>query len=118
VGTGIYTQRKPEKTALYQEALSFWQKAMELNPGYTQAEVAINKLNFRTGRFKTTRNRKKGLPQATLNNLENLYNEGVVLYTVGKYLDALGKWNSVLKIDPGYTKAVNNVRRVKFLLRK
>ena len=56
---------------------------------------------------------KRSAPKLSKKEVETLYLEGIELYTDGKYVEAIGKWEKVLSGSPAHNKALFNIKKAK-----
>jgi tetratricopeptide (TPR) repeat protein len=56
---------------------------------------------------------RRAAPKLSRKEVETLYLQGIELYTVGQYVEAIDKWERVLKGDPSHSKALFNIQKAK-----
>jgi tetratricopeptide (TPR) repeat protein len=89
-------KKRDDKGAAYD-----FKKVLEIDPGNRTAKKYLANISGRKG------------PRLGKKAIERLYLEGIELYTDGKYVGAIKKWEKVLKADPRHDKALFNIRKAK-----
>ncbi len=98
------------KTALadgrYQEAEATLLKALTLDPYSGEAQAVMTRLN-------------STLPASgSTSDPQKLYLQGIELYTLGHYQEAVAVWEQVLSLSPDHEKALLNIEKARRKLRQ
>ena len=87
----------------YDTAKSNFEKVLRMKPNHRGAKNYLDKLN-----------KPK---QASPEHIRELYAKGVGFYMQGEYQKAIDIWEEVLRLDPTYTKAKDNIVKAKARLK-
>jgi hypothetical protein len=93
------------------EAMTHYQKALELNPNYAEAYGNLGMALFLKGRLEEAIPNLQKAAQIKPGNALMIYNLGVALQKVGRVDEAIACYQKALGINPGYAPARSNLEK-------
>jgi tetratricopeptide (TPR) repeat protein len=102
------------KQGQYDQAISDFSKALEINPRNTEAYYNRGIAYYNQGRYDQAVSDFNMVLEISAGNEKAYYNRGISYYKQGQYDKAISDFNKALKIEPGYEKA-SNMRRLAYV---
>ncbi len=100
----------------YAGAVSKWEYILKIDPGNIKARYNIDKVNnIISGKYKMDFFNR--LPEKIKQKINRYYYKGIIAYLHNRYAEAIKYFEKVVKIMPENQKAINNINKLKILLR-
>jgi tetratricopeptide (TPR) repeat protein len=98
-----------------QDAVEVWRRALDLDPGLTDARVALSRgeTMLRNLRSDPGRQELTGLTEAQRIRVRRHYLQGVDLFLAEKYREAISEWEEVVRLAPDYENVRRNIERAR-----
>ncbi|MFQ6042063.1 MAG: fused MFS/spermidine synthase [Candidatus Poribacteria bacterium] len=102
---GIYRSKEGER----EEAIGFYQKAVEYNPNYAPAYSNLGKDYYATGQNSEAIEAYKTAVKLAPNLSEAWHGLGTVYFAIGWLDDAINAWRRATEVKPDFSEAYNNL---------
>jgi len=96
----------------YEKALSYFKKAVEMNPLHADAYFGMGYCNGELGRWKEAINSYKQAIEIKPRYAEAYNNLGIAYYNLGRFEDAVKSYKRAIEIKPDLAEAYNNLGMV------
>ncbi|MGM0441838.1 MAG: hypothetical protein ACQEQC_05420 [Elusimicrobiota bacterium] len=91
-----------QKQGKHQKAIEVWEKVLSEEPEHQEAKQGIE-----TSKAALEEEIPDGVDEK---RIEEMYREGLILYSEGRYNDAISQWQRVLNLAPEHERAKQNIK--------
>jgi len=98
----------------FKKAIKEWEAVLMLDPAHSGAKEYLEKARDKIASANSRREKRQGTARrAKEEKVEVYYRQGINYYLAGKFKDAIGQWEEVLKIEPSHNSAKEYIAKAK-----